>query len=181
MQKGNDILVQAISSLMNFKEEFLERFAIYPGTFDPITNGHVDVIERAARMFDKIIVVVAVNSKKETIFDEGERLSMAAGSLKHLPNVEVITHRGLTVDIAKEKQAIAIIRGIRAVSDFEYEFQIALMNRKIQPDIYTLFMMPHEKYTYLNSSIIRELARYGQDVSEFVPVNVAQKLKEKFG
>jgi pantetheine-phosphate adenylyltransferase len=158
----------------------IEKIAIYPGTFDPITNGHVDVIERAARIFDKIIVIIAVNSKKETLFNQQERLALATASLKHLSNVEVITHLGLTVDIAKEKNAIAIIRGIRAVSDFEYEFQIALMNRKIQPDIYTLFMMPHEKYTYLNSSIIRELARYGQDVSEFVPPEVAEKLKQKF-
>ncbi|MBM2813680.1 MAG: pantetheine-phosphate adenylyltransferase [Ignavibacteria bacterium] len=155
------------------------KIAIYPGTFDPITNGHVDVIERASQMFHKVIVVVAVNSKKSTLFDEQERLEMARQALGHLENIEVDSTTGLTVDFAREKGAKAIIRGIRAISDFEYEFQIALMNRKIEPGIHTVFLMPHEKYTYLNSSIIRELSRYGQDVSEFVPAYVVQKLKEK--
>jgi pantetheine-phosphate adenylyltransferase len=154
--------------------------AIYPGTFDPITNGHVDVIERASEMFDKVFVVAAVNSKKTTLFNEDERLFMIRESLKHLKNVEVLIHKGLTVDIAREKGAKAIIRGIRAVSDFEFEFQIALMNRKLDPEIHTVLLMPHEKYTYLNSSIIREIARYDRDVSELVPEIVALKLKEKF-
>lgn len=157
-----------------------EKIAIYPGTFDPITNGHIDVIERACQMFDKVIVVIAINSRKQTLFNEAERLELTSASLSHISNVEVITHRGLTVELARKKKAIALIRGIRAVSDFEYEFQIALMNRKLEPNIYTVFMMPHEKYTYLNSTIIRELARYGQDVSEFVPEIVSIKLKEKF-
>ncbi len=157
-----------------------KKIAIYPGTFDPITNGHLDVIERAAKMFDEIIVVIAINSKKVSLFNEEERMEMARLALHHLPNVEVVFHSGLLIDYAREANAIAIIRGIRAVSDFEYEFQIALMNRKLEPDVYTLFMMPHEKYTYLNSSIIRELARYNQDVSEFVPSSVQVKLKEKF-
>jgi len=156
------------------------KLAIYPGTFDPITNGHLDVIERASKMFDKIIVVIAVNFKKISLFSEDERMEMARYALEHLPNIEVVFHGGLLIDYARQVSAIAIIRGIRAVSDFEYEFQIALMNRKLEPDIYTLFMMPHEKYTYLNSSIIRELARYNQDVSDFVPANVQRKLKEKF-
>ena len=156
------------------------RTAIYAGTFDPITNGHLDVIERASKMFDKIIVVVAINSKKTSMFTENERLEMAQEAMKHLPNVEVVFHSGLVIDFARKASAIAIIRGIRAVSDFEYEFQIALMNRKLEPDVYTLFMMPHEKYTYLNSSIVRELARYKQDASEFVPPNVAARLRSKF-
>ena len=156
------------------------KLAIYPGTFDPITNGHVDVIERACRMFDKIIVVIAINIKKKTLFSEDERLEMAKDSLNHLDNVEVIVHHGLTVDVAKEHNAIAIVRGIRAVSDFEYEFQIALMNRKLRPDIHTVFFTPHENYTYLNSSVIREMSRYKADASEFVPESVAKKLKEKF-
>jgi pantetheine-phosphate adenylyltransferase len=158
----------------------MERIAVYPGTFDPITNGHVDVIERASQLFDKVIVVVSVNSKKETLFTDAERLDMAKESLKQLSNVEVETHRGLTVDFARSKGAVALIRGIRAISDFEYEFQIALMNRKLVPEVTTIFLMPHERYTYLNSSIIRELSKYKQDVSEFVPAIVAEKLKEKF-
>ncbi len=156
------------------------KIALYPGTFDPITNGHIDVIERASKMFDKIIVVIAINSKKTSLFNENERLKMAKEALKYLPNVEVVFHSGLIIEFARKVNAVAIIRGIRAVSDFEYEFQIALMNRKLEPDVYTLFMMPHEKYTYLNSSIVRELARYNQDVSEFVSPNVAKCLKKKF-
>ncbi|MCL5991329.1 MAG: pantetheine-phosphate adenylyltransferase [Bacteroidetes bacterium] len=158
----------------------MQRIAVYPGTFDPITNGHVDVIERASQMFDKIIVVVAVNSKKEVLFSDEERCELAAASLKHLPNVEVEMHQGLIIEYARSKNAVALIRGIRAVSDFEYEFQLALMNRKLVPEIKTIFLMPHERYTYLNSSIIRELAKYKQDVSEFVPDVVYKKLKEKF-
>jgi pantetheine-phosphate adenylyltransferase len=154
--------------------------AIYPGTFDPITNGHIDVIERAAQLFAKVIVVVAVNTKKICLFTEDERLAMAQESLSHLKNVEVEIYQGLLVEYAHRKKASALVRGIRAISDFEYEFQIALMNRKLQPEITTIFLMPHEKYTYLNSSIIRELARYSQDVSDFVPPVVAEKLLKKF-
>ena len=158
----------------------MKKIGIYPGTFDPITNGHIDVIERASFIFDEIIVVVAVNSKKTTLFTSEERVEMAKESLKHLDNVVVDICNSLIVDYAVQKKASALIRGIRAVSDFEYEFQIALMNRKIQPEITTLFLMPHEKYTYLNSSIIRELSQYKQDTSEFVPPIVLSKLKEKF-
>jgi pantetheine-phosphate adenylyltransferase len=155
--------------------------AIYPGTFDPITNGHIDVIERANELFDKIYVVIAVNPNKTTLFSEEERIEMAKESLQYLPNVFVESFHGLTVDYAKQVNANTIIRGIRAVTDFEYEFQIALMNRKIQPNVHTIFLLPNEKYTYLNSSIIREIAKYGQDVSDFVPKIVLNKLKEKFG
>jgi pantetheine-phosphate adenylyltransferase len=157
-----------------------EKIAIYPGTFDPITNGHVDVIERASQLFSKVIVVISINSKKTTLFSEEERFLMAKESLKHISNVEVELYKGLTVDCAIEKNASAIIRGIRAISDFEFEFQIALMNRKLNPGVTTIFLMPHEKYTYLNSSIIRELAKYGQNVDEFVSEFVSKKLKEKF-
>jgi pantetheine-phosphate adenylyltransferase len=156
------------------------KIAIYPGTFDPITNGHIDVIERSAQLFDKVIVVIAVNTKKVCLFTEDERLAMAKASLSHLSNVDVEIYQGLLVEYAQQKNASALVRGIRAISDFEYEFQIALMNRKLQPEITTIFMMPHEKYTYLNSSIMRELSRYSQDVSDFVPPIVAAKLKEKF-
>lgn len=158
----------------------MKKTAIYPGTFDPITNGHVDVIERSAALFDEIIVVIAVNSKKVTLFSENERADMVEESLKHLKNISVDITSGLVSEYAKEKHAVAIIRGVRALTDFEFEFQIALMNRKLQPSINTIFMMPHEKYTYLNSSIIRELTRFGQDVSEFVPENVYGKLKGKY-
>ncbi len=158
----------------------MERIAVYAGTFDPITNGHVDVIERACEMFDKVYVVIAVNSKKVTLFNEDERLDMIKSALVHIDNVEVLVHHGLTVEIAEKKNAIAMVRGIRAVSDFEYEFQIALMNRKISPNVYTVFLTPHENYTYLNSSIIREMASYGRDTSEFVPQLAAEYLKKKF-
>ncbi|HOV92547.1 MAG TPA: pantetheine-phosphate adenylyltransferase [Candidatus Kapabacteria bacterium] len=154
--------------------------AIYPGTFDPITNGHIDVIERASQLFDKVYVVIAINPNKSTLFSEDERIDMAKQSLSYLSNVIVESYHGLTVDFAKKVNASTIIRGIRAVSDFEYEFQIALMNRKIQPDLHTIFLLPNEKYTYLNSSIIREIAGYGQDVSDFVPKIVQEKLNEKF-
>ncbi len=158
----------------------MKKIAIYPGTFDPITLGHVDVIERASKIFDEIIVVIARNSKKITLFDESERLDMVVSSINQIPNARTLLHHKLTVELALDYDAIAIIRGVRAVSDFEYEFQLALMNRKLAPDVHTILMMPHEKYTYLNSTIVRELARYGKDVSEFVPNYVAQKLLQKF-
>ena len=154
--------------------------AIYPGTFDPITNGHVDVIERAAKLFDNVIVLISVNAKKESLFSVEERAEMAKEAIKSIENATVDIHKGLTVGYAKAKDAIALIRGVRAISDFEYEFQIALMNRKLDKDVTTVFLMPHEKYTYLNSSIIRELSRLHQDVSEFVSPFVAARLKEKF-
>lgn len=157
----------------------MEKIAIYPGTFDPITLGHIDVIERASMIFDKIIVVIAINSKKICLFSEDERLIMAKESLKHLPNIEVDVFKGLTVEYARKRKASTIVRGIRAISDYEYEFQIALMNRKLNPDISTIFLLPNEKYTYLNSSIIRELSNYNQDVSDFVPPIVSKMLKEK--
>lgn len=158
----------------------MERIAIYPGTFDPITNGHIDVIERALSLFDKVVVAIARNPRKECLFSEEERLFLINESLKNLKSVELEIVSSLTVEYARQIGASAIIRGIRAVSDFEYEFQIALMNRKLCPEVTTIFLMPNEKYTYLNSSIIRELARYGASVEEFVPPIVSEKLKEKF-
>ena len=156
------------------------RTAIYPGTFDPITNGHLDIIERASVMFDRVIVVIAVNSNKTPLFSKEERVVLVSDALSHLPNASVVLHEGLMIDCAREHSAIAIIRGLRAISDFEYEFQMALMNRKLEPSISTIFLMPHEKYTYLNSTIIREIAKYGSNVSDFVPECVAKKLKKKF-
>ncbi len=157
-----------------------EKIAVYPGSFDPITKGHIDVIERASFIFNKVIVLVGVNSKKTNLFTEDERCNMATQALKHLHNVEVSKHQGLIVEYCRQYKAIAMIRGIRAVSDFEYEFQIALMNRKLEPEVHTVFMMPHEKYTYLNSTIVRELARYQKDTSDFVPEYVSAMLAEKF-
>lgn len=158
----------------------MSKHAMYPGSFDPITLGHVDVIERAAQMFETVTVVIAKNSKKTPLFDEHERLAMATASLVHLPNVSVTVHAGLVVDFANEHGVDVIVRGLRAVSDFEYEFQIALMNRKLQSDVSTIFLMPHERYTYLNSSIIRELGRYRQDISDFVPRAVVDAMHRKF-
>ncbi len=152
---------------------------IYPGTFDPVTNGHIDVVKRAMDLFDEVVVTVAKNPGKSPMFSVAERLEMLKDSLKQYPNVSVDSFDGLTVDHAKELNAIGIIRGIRAVTDFEYEFQMALMNRKLNEDIRTIFLMPHEKYTYLNSTIIRNLADFKADVSDFVPPIVVRKLKEK--
>jgi pantetheine-phosphate adenylyltransferase len=153
--------------------------AIYPGTFDPITNGHIDIIARAARMFDRVVVALAVNSSKKTLFSEQERFDLAVESLQEHSNVEVKISNGLIVEFAEAEGALAIVRGLRAVSDFEYELQMALMNRKMRPEISTIFMMPHERYTYLNSSIIRELTRYDADVSDFVPECVLLALRRK--
>jgi len=158
----------------------MEKIAVYPGTFDPITLGHIDVIKRASKLFNKIIVAIAINQKKQTLFTMEERFEFATEALKDFKNVEVQLVKGLIVDFAISYKATALIRGLRAVSDFEYEFQIALMNKKIANEIDTVFLMPDEKYTYLNSSIIRELSSYGKDVSDFVPSIVSMKLKEKF-
>ena len=158
----------------------MNSIAMYPGSFDPITNGHVDVIERACTMFGHVIVVVAINSRKTPLFSEDKRVEMARDALKHLPNATVEAHQGMTVDFARRHNCTTIIRGVRAISDFEYEFQIALMNRKLEPNVSTIFLMPHERYTFLNSSIIRELARYGQALDEFVPVAVQEGLRTIF-
>jgi pantetheine-phosphate adenylyltransferase len=159
----------------------MKRHAMYPGSFDPITNGHVDVIERAAAMFDTLSVVIGVNSKKTPLFTVEKRQAMALESLLHLPNVSVVVHDGLIVDWARNNGVHVIVRGLRAITDFEYEFQIALMNKKIEGSIDTVFLLPHERYTYLNSSIVRELGRYGQDVSEFVPAAVSRAMAQAFG
>ena len=159
----------------------MSKIAIYPGTFDPITLGHIDIIERSIKIFDKIVVAIGVNSAKRCLFNERDRLDMVIHSLKHLNNIEIVVNVGLTVDLAEKYGATAIIRGLRAVSDFDYEFQIALTNRKIRNNIDTIFMLPDEKYTYLSSTIVRELAIYDEDLHPFVSDYVATKLKEKFG
>ena len=152
---------------------------IYPGTFDPVTNGHIDVIERAIDLFDEVVVTVARNPVKNQMFSLDERLHMLRESLLKYDNVFVDSFDGLIVDHAKQQNAIGIIRGLRAVSDFEYEFQMALMNRKLDENLRTIFLMPNEKYTYLNSTIIRNLAVFHGDVSDFVPPIVVKMLKEK--
>ncbi|MBT3231714.1 MAG: pantetheine-phosphate adenylyltransferase [Calditrichaeota bacterium] len=157
-----------------------QRFAIYPGTFDPITLGHLDIIQRATPLFDKVFVTLALNSDKSPLFSTDERLQMIRESVKGIDCVEVTHFDGLIVQYAQDVGAKAIVRGLRAVSDFEYEFQIALMNRKLWQGIDTVFLMPDVKYTYLSSSIVREIARHGGNVDCFVAPDVAAKLKEKF-
>jgi pantetheine-phosphate adenylyltransferase len=157
----------------------MARIAIYPGTFDPITYGHIDIIARTARMFDRVVVAVAVNSSKQPMFSDSERIALVSESLREYDNVEVRQSVGLIVDFAEAEGALAIVRGLRAVSDFEYEMQMALMNRRMRESVSTIFMMPHEKYTFLSSSIIRELARYDADVADFVPPCVIEALRAK--
>jgi len=157
-----------------------KRVAVYPGTFDPITYGHLDIIERAVKLFDKVIVAIAVNKNKSALFDVDERKIMIEKSITHLENVEVVTFQGLSARFSEKMNAIALIRGLRAVSDFEYEFQMALINRKIGRNTETVFLMPTEKNTYLSSSVVREIASFHGDVSHFVPEYVQFKLEEKF-
>ena len=156
------------------------KLGIYPGTFDPITNGHIDIIKRAILVFDKVIVAITTNSDKTPLFTIDERFELIKGSISSLKNVEVESFQGLLVDYVSKKQATAVIRGLRATSDFEFEFQMALINRKLSEKLVTVFLMTHEKYTYLNSSIVKEVARFKGEVSCFVPENVNNKLIEKF-
>ena len=153
---------------------------IYPGTFDPVTNGHIDIVSRAVELFDEIIVTVAKNPGKTALFSVEERVQMLRESLKKYPTVIVDSFDGLVVDHAKAVGAVGIIRGLRAISDFEFEFQMALMNRKLAGEITTILLMPHARYTYLNSTIVRNLAQFKGNVAEFVPPAVAEKLKQKF-
>jgi len=153
--------------------------AIYPGTFDPITNGHIDLVMRASKLFDKVIVAVAINPGKKPAFNLTERVDLAKQTLVGLDNVEVCGFEGLLIDVANQKQAKVIIRGLRAVSDFEHEFQLAGMNRRMRPEIETLFLTPAEQFTYISSSLVREIATLGGDVSEFVAPCVMVALKAK--
>ena len=152
---------------------------IYPGTFDPITNGHLDIAERASKLFDELIFVVANNPDKLQLFSVAERMEMIIKSTGYLSNIKVETTKILTVDFAKENSALAIIRGLRHVSDFEYEFQMAMMNYNMAPEITTIFMMPSEKYVHLNSSILKDIAKLKGNVSEYVPVYVLEQLQSK--
>ena len=154
------------------------RTVIYPGSFDPITNGHLDVIERAAKLFDRVIVAVAVNSSKDPLFTKNQRQEQITDAVTTLGNVEVGAFDGLLVDFARDQKSQAIIRGLRAVSDFEFEFQLALMNRKLEPNIETIFMMPRETYTFLSSKLVKEIAQLGGNVGAFVPPHVECALAE---
>jgi pantetheine-phosphate adenylyltransferase len=158
------------------------RVAIYPGSFDPVTNGHLDVIQRAGTLFDQLIVAVAFNDQKHksTLFSIDERIKLLQETCAHVPGLRVVRLNGLLVDFAKQEKVVAIVRGLRAVSDFEFEFQMALMNRKMEPTVETIFMMPKEEYTYISSRIVKEIARLGGNVESFVPDCVVQALAKKF-
>ncbi len=156
------------------------RCAIYPGSFDPVTNGHLDVIERARKLFDEVVVAVAHNDEKKPLFSLKERLDLLRETAGRIDNVRIAEFNGLLVDFAKAEKAGAVIRGLRAVSDFEFEFQMALMNRKLDAGVETIFLMPKEEYTYLSSRIVKEIARLGGNVSSFVPARVAKALSRKF-
>lgn len=153
--------------------------AIYPGSFDPVTNGHLDVVERARKLFDEVIVAVAHNDEKQPLFSLDERLDFLKQTLGKLDNVRIAHFNGLLVDFARAQEASAVIRGLRAISDFEFEFQMALMNRKLEAAVETIFLMPKEEYTYLSSRIVKEIARLGGDVSKFVAAPVAKALAAK--
>ena len=156
------------------------RHCIYPGTFDPITCGHLDVLSRAARLFDRVTVAIADNPGKEPLFSAKERLAMVLPNVAAFPNVTATIFGGLLVDFAREQKADAIMRGLRALSDFEFEFNMALMNRHLQPMIETIFVMPNERFSYTSSSLVKQVARYGGQVGHFVPPNVAEALRESF-
>lgn len=155
------------------------RTGIYPGSFDPLTNGHLDIIHRAAKLFDRVIVAVAINEQKKPLFTLKERIDQVKQSIDGMPNVEVDSFDCLLVDYVERRGGQAVIRGLRAVSDFEFEFQLALMNRKLNECVETIFMMPKETYTFLSSRITKEIARLGGDVRAFVPAHVEAALKKK--
>lgn len=157
------------------------RTAIYPGSFDPLTNGHLDIIQRAARLFDRVIIAVAQNDSKAPLFTLKERLKLVRRSISEFPNAEADWFDGLLVDYASARGGQVIIRGLRAVSDFEFEFQLALMNRKLNGQVETIFMMPRETYTFLSSRIVKEIARLGGNVEAFVPDHVRLAMAAKFG
>ena len=156
------------------------RVAVYPGTFDPVTNGHIDLVERSLRIFNKVIVAVAENPRKEPLFSLEERVTLFKKAIGKRKNIAIEGFDGLLVDYVKKKKAVGIIRGLRAVSDFEYELQMALMNRRLDNTIETVYLMPSEEYSFITSTIVKEAASYGGDVSSLVPAVVVAKLKKRF-
>jgi len=158
----------------------MQKIAIYPGSFDPVTNGHLDIVERGLYIFDKIIVAILLNPTKNSFFAVEERMEMLKDSMKQFKNVEFDTFDGLLVDYARQCKANAILRGMRAVSDFEYEFQLALMNRRLQRDIQTVFLMTGLRWIFTSSSIIKEAAQFGGDIEDMVPPIVNERLKQKY-
>ena len=152
---------------------------VYPGTFDPITNGHIDLVERASKLFGKVVIGIASNRQKSPLFTIEERIQLAKECLKHIPNVEIYGFNCLLVDFVEQCNSDAIMRGLRAVSDFEYEFQMANMNRALSPEIESIFLTPSEKFSYISSSLVREISSLKGDVSQFVPANVAEALADR--
>jgi len=159
----------------------MSQIAIYPGTFDPITNGHLSIVKRALKIFDKLIIAILINPNKVSLFSREERIGMIQEAVAGQPNVEVESFDGMLVDYAVKKKAKVILRGLRALSDFEYEFQMALMNRKLNRDVQSIFLMTDYKWFYISSTIIKEAASLGGDISGLVPHNVSRMLKEKYG
>ncbi len=154
--------------------------AVCPGSFDPVTNGHLDVFERAAALFEHVTVAVLINKTKSSVFTVEERMEMLSESLAPFPNVSVDAFHGLLVDYCRDKGISAIVKGLRAVSDFEFEFQLALMNRKLEPNLETLFLMPREEFTYISSRLVKEIGRLGGNIESFAPANVVAALRKKF-
>ena len=153
--------------------------ALYPGSFDPLTNGHLDIVDRTAQIFDRVVIAVLENPSKQPLFTTAERVAMIREALGERPRVDVSTFNGLTIDFARQVGARVIVRGLRAVSDFESEFQMALMNRRLEPDVTTVFIPTSLRHLFLSSSLIKELAEFGGDISEFVPANVVRPLKQR--
>lgn len=159
----------------------MSKIAIYPGGFDPITNGHLDIVRRVSRMFDHVVVAIAPSADKHPLFDVEERVAMAREAVKGLRNVSVDQIDGLLVNYTRRKRATVIVRGLRAVSDFEFEFQLALMNRKLDPRIETVFLMTKDEYTFISPRLVKEISQFGGNVRDFVPRGVERALKRKFG
>lgn len=174
------ILENMVTQVFHFirKGDYM-KIAVYPGSFDPITNGHIDIIERASKMFDKLIVAVLTNNQKQPLFTTEERIIMIKAATKHINNIEVDYFEGLLINYLKVKNSNIVVRGLRAVSDFENEFQMALMNKKLSKDLETVFLITKLEYSYLSSSVVKELANFNGDIIDLVPENVRSKLMEK--